>query len=205
MGKRSKKKRKQLRYNKNQFINTLCNGCNLCGEYVNPEFCYDCCYKSSPLNFINNIYTGLVRLKEWPFQSGKKNDLRTLENEMRVFQDIFCGSGCCTPDFKEETGDQCIYLHDCMCKLRWQIEDSTDPEEELVSHVPRRTKKKKKTKKKEKKVIVEPYPTFVMSGSDAFKARVRRILYGKKTRPNKNDEQVGDEGLSCRSVAGSDG
>ena len=205
MGKRSKKKRKQYRYNKKQFINMLCRGCNLCGEYVEPDFCYDVCYKNNPYDFINGIYKSLIRMKEWPFQSGKKNTLRTLENETRIFQEIFCGSGCCTPQFDEEHGDQCVHLYECMSLLRWQIEDSVDPDEVVTSHVPRYTKKKKKTKSKGKKVIVEPYPTFVMSGSDAFKARVRRILYGKKTHTDSNDQQVGNEELSDGSSTSSDG
>jgi len=206
MGKRKgrKKKRKQYKYGKNQFIDILCFGCDVCGDYVEPDFCFDYCYKNSPANFINKIFPRLIRLREWPFQSDKMADHRTLKNEVRVFKKTFCNSGCCTSEY--ENKGQCKYLWECMAKFREQIQDSRDPEERIVSHVPRfvKTKKKRKKKQKQKKVVVQPYPTFVMSGSDAFKARVRRILYGK-TNTVKDNEQAGDKELSCGSVAGSVG
>ena len=82
-----------------------------------------------------------------------------------------------------------------MKALRFQIKDSRDPGEHLISHVPRRTKKKRK--QKQKKVVVQPYPTFVISGSDAFKKRVRRILYGE-TDTATNNKQTGDEASKRR-------
>jgi len=205
MGRRKgRKKRGQLKYSKGQFIDILCRGCNLCGEYVDAEFCYDYCYKSSSINFINRAYKELIRMREWPFQVNNRDSLRTLKNEMKIFRKVFCDSNCCTPDFDEGHSGRCIHLYQCMSKFREQIEDSSDPHEVVTSHVPRRVKKRKKKKKKQKKVVVEAYPTFVMSGSDVFQARVRRILYGKTNRDS-NVEQVGDKELSCGSVAGSNG
>lgn len=205
MGKRKgrKKKKKQLKYRKTQFIDILCNGCEICGDYVEPEFCFGLCYKSNPRAFLDHSYRMLCKRKEWPFCTGAIGDSRTLKNEVLLFEEVFCKSGCCEPEYVGNCREHpfpttlpemklCRYMNDCMQMFQLQVSDSRSEEvAEERNHTPsssRKAKNKKKRKRKQKnRKVVEVYPTFLSSDRDDFKKEIHRILYG----PN-NHKQTGN-------------
>lgn len=154
MGKRKKKnKRKQKKYNKNQFIGIVCAQCKICGVY-NPVFCYDVAYKQDPELFMKEIYPRLLRQKLWLDKNSVGPDfIQTMQ-----FRELFCYSGICGGGYKMA----CHATIDCFESFRGQIKGV-------------KVKDNRKIKAKEP-VVFEPYPTFFISDDEGFKKEIRGIL-----------------------------
>lgn len=171
MSKRSKRnKRKQYRYNKNQFLNVVCNNCQVCTDYVNPTFCYVELYRNEPRKFVNFCWKRLRKLVKWP---------SSIEVGKKIFADTICASGVC----KVTYSDECPLIENCYMEFRGQTlivgENST---------AKKKSNKKMRTKPgKQKAYICEAYATFFCDKREKWKEVIDTIL---NTKDDKQEEQM---------------
>lgn len=126
--------RKKRKYNKSEFVNIVCNNCELCRNVGNPTFCYNVIYKKHKQKFIQKIFPKLLRLR----------------NKQEVSGVLFC---FCNPETFRSEFEQ-TFLKDKLVKykdifeylelFRLQLTDFNNVKDTL----------------KRDKYIVKAYPTF---------------------------------------------
>lgn len=157
--KKGKKKGKSTgtgKYTKKQFIGVICNQCRICKVH-DPYFCYDNVYKTWSQGFISNTYPKLLKLRYFVKNSSLG---RNYINRMH-FTDLFCGSEPCN----NNNGFDCNMSNQCFTHFRDQILGVN-------------SNNKAKPIKQDNQRVVKAYPTFFISGNEAFKKDVEDVLNG---------------------------
>jgi hypothetical protein len=157
--KKNKKKQKQLRYNKKQFADIICQQCGIC-KFLDPTFCYEA-YKLNPKAFMDKCYMALLKL-------GLCLKKTSGNVELIRFQEVFCYSGLCGPN-KQFT---CMELAECFNEFKKQV----NGEESGKNFSAKKDKKQRKRERRHEDTIVVAYPTFFSSDNEEFKAKIEEIL-----------------------------
>lgn len=166
MGQKKRRKRKNRKYNKSQFIDIVCHHCGLCGKHPNPTFCYGEIYSKNPKVFMDRCYIRLVNVGSW------SEDSTTLANftSIQEFREIFCCSGVCDNKYMicNNKYTTCKDILICYDLFRRQIKKAS------ISYTSKKGKKRKKPK--DSPYIFEAYPTFFLSSDREWKDEVEGIL-----------------------------
>jgi len=185
MGKKSKKKRKKVRYNKTDFANILCKRCAICDPGTDPGFCYDQMYKTHHEKFTHNCYTKLLKAN----YLDDTTVLMSMSNFSKEFADVFCASGICDTDKVVIPKDSsihfggmihCVHIWDCIKAFHYQMNYAGV---NMPFNGPHPEKKSKKQLRKEKrkqfreKYICKPYPTFFSNDKTYWDKKIRKVLY----------------------------
>lgn len=158
--KKKKKNRSKKSYNKKQFVEILCQQCNVC-ESVNPSFCYDV-YKRDPITFVNDCYMGLLKLRmQLDNVGGNLNII-----DMSKFRETFCHVGICGPN---NFVNKCAHEKLCFDSFINQI-SGKHVKSKSLKHI------NKKSKQKKERMVFVAYPTFFSSDNEEFKAKIGAIL-----------------------------
>lgn len=154
MGKKKKKKRKQKKkkYTKNQFVDIVCQQCDMCAAW-DPHYCYEIAYLADPELFMKNVYTKLLQHKI-RVEAGGGFD-------MMHFREVFCYSGLCGKGAKMSCPEG-VTCFNSFVDQRMGVK-VTD-------------KRKFKRKKKHKDVYFHPYATFFISDDEEFRKEIEGIL-----------------------------
>jgi hypothetical protein len=207
MARKGKKKKKNSKvkknYTKKEFCEVFCQTCLIC-ENPSPILCYGTLYKLEPKQFVKSVFNNLVDVHEYYMATARSMRLMSIEQ----FQNVVCATGIC---FNGDTysGMACDRKTACYKEFQTQlglestvgiVHEHGDTVLEFKNQKSKKSplsyKKKKKKKKKKNRYVCESYPTFFCRQDEAFKATVRRILYGD------NDNQQDSNSELSASAAG---
>lgn len=191
MGKRSKNKRRKLKYTKEEFQEIICNQCGLCGVGTDPVYCYGEVYKKNPKLFTKTIFKNLIEIKRWLINVGRANPSLCSDEDLKyIFHMSFCGSNFC--ECKPKRGDACGHLPECLNAFKKQLKDPSSNVYPIANYRGRNKKKKQKNKKANKnRYVPQPYPTFFCN--ESMEPEVRRVVnayYAKQQ--NSSPKSAGD-------------
>lgn len=155
---------KKHKYNKNEFINILCNRCNLCKNILDPAFCYEAIYKNSKRKFIQKVFPKLLVLKAKEKVTGIPLYAYNYEDFKSTFKQTFCDMNVCGKGTEE-----CNNFLKCTTMFRLQLHGIKSTTK--LSFNNHKIKKKKKNK-----YIVKPYPTFFTNDREDWKKEIHESL-----------------------------
>ena len=183
MGKKSKDKRKKLKYTKTEFQQIVCAKCRLCSSGTTPEFCYGEVYIANPKKFISIIFKNLLEIRTLASKISDVDPIFLSDEDIEyIFTTSFCSSNYCDQN-KIENG-VCSYLPGCLSVFRKQLKPQT--EGKLIISSRRKMSKKERRQARVKQAqssgnvvtryVPHPYPTFFCN--ESMKEEVRRIVDG---------------------------
>jgi len=200
MGKKSKKKRRKMRYNKKDFVNILCKNCAICDPGTDPTFCYDKMYKSNPLVFVNECYKSLLEADSL--------DTFTVMNSFaefsREFSATFCNAKICgnidtvilpmqTHMADVMSGEQCMHFWECIKAFNGQtIYRGDSPFIDANTSKKAKRAQRKKDKKNKKAYICKPYATFFSNDAEYWNKRIRKVLYNIEEETDEDIQKAKD-------------
>lgn len=176
--KRKKKKNKRKFYNKKEFVNIFCAGCEIC--IGDPTFCYSGIYKSSPSLFLTKVHEALKEVKDW---NAKRGSFGLDPAQFRYAVCNFVAKTMC----HEKEFINCENFECCYGEFKDQVYGRGG--KDLLKH--RRQGKKQKKRNKKKKYVVKAYPTAFMSNNDAWKKVIKRILADGDNDREQNTAEAG--------------
>lgn len=191
MGRKSKKKRRKLKYTKEEFQNIICQQCGLCPTGIDPDYCYGVVYKKDPKLFTKTIFKNLIEIKRWFINVGRANPSLCSDEDLKyIFHMSFCGSNFCGE--KPVRGQSCERLPECVSAFKKQLNNPNGNVYPIADYRGRNKKKKRKNKKaNSKRYVPQPYPTFFCN--EGMQDEVRRVVDAYYTKQqNKNPKSARD-------------
>jgi len=171
MGKKSKKKRKNYKYTKTEFVDIICTKCGLCPEGTDPVFCYNDVYVNNHKKFIKVIFKNLIEVKRWLVNIGHSDPTFCPDEDIEyIFKMSFCQSDYCKQ--RPLANHNCAYLAGCIGAFRGQIKNPNN-QIMLLNEYRNRKKKEKKNKNSYKQ---QPCPTFFCK--PGMEDEVKKIING---------------------------
>jgi hypothetical protein len=102
-------------YNENQFYNSVCNACNICGPKQQlATFCYDLMYRQDSEAFMDKALPSLLKLR------GDWEEGPSYLDEMTRFMEVFCEAGMCGTS--KDLRDDCPHISDCYTDFKEQLD-----------------------------------------------------------------------------------